>query len=109
MIRGHDDYGHFDLIAGVCENCQDVGLVVVRRRGPLYMPLVPIAWEGPARRRMVRLDWRDTMILRKRGKRSRHPAGKRQRKLLGVTCGCYARWMRQVAHIETNMKANRRV
>lgn len=74
LHKGSDDFGTFRLREGkVCQACGQRGVAVIYR--PKYLELEKEVLEAPS------------LILKDSGKP------------IGVTCGCYAKLHRQVAHI----------
>lgn len=82
---GHDDLGSFEVsIPGRCDSCGievDVGL-----------KYSTISLTRGLADRKIKLD--TPSLIYKKGK------------TIGVSCGCYARFHRQVAHIERRPKRN---
>lgn len=78
MIRqGKDDFGPFVATGGLCEVCGEVPNVCIRYN---FAPRLP---DG--------IELKDTIF--------------KDREHIGILCGCYAKFHRQVAHIEDRMKA----
>jgi hypothetical protein len=73
---GRDDFGPFKIKEGECPKCQHEGLVVQYTAAPRLSDYVKKA---------------RALILN----------GKR---IIGLTCGCYAKYHRQVAHIESGRR-----
>jgi hypothetical protein len=80
-----DDYGTADMMLGDCINCGEEDQLVVKYRKDPELP------EG--------IEVHDTRIIAKPDKDGKFG--------VGVTCGCYARFHRQIAHIEDRMKARK--
>ena len=79
-----DSYGKGDVVLGNCVSCGEKDQLVVIYRGDLNLP------EG------IKQD--DSKLIIKALDEWKGRYG------VGFTCGCYAKFHRQVAHIEDRMK-----
>lgn len=78
LVHGKDDFGRFVVGAGNCVHCGSVGISVKY---------------APKRFDALGVDTAYTIL--------KDPKNK-----IGITCGCYAKLHRQVAHITTKRKRN---
>ena len=77
MVKGKDDFGIFEIMAAKCGRCNSLGIVVN------YTPSIKLPED---------IHVEDTILG--------HPS-----RSLGIQCGHYARFHRQVAHIQDKIKA----
>lgn len=78
-MNGKDDFGHFVIDSGNCCYCHRIGLNLKYLSGTFKLPNGEYPVEVT------------TTILNE------------VRNSIGITCGCYAKFHRQVAHIKDNL------
>lgn len=98
-IRGHDDLAGFTGRIGVCGVCGVRGLTVKYARD--------VPEQQPLHRAYKDLPWETILSATILGK-SYQQAKRHTRGNLGITCGCYAKFHRQLAHVNDKWKGEAR-